>query len=187
MAVELRLPSLGLLPDYVQALERGWSSDNLRGKAAADEQLVRIAADPQDFIASLDDQDGRGPPVTWVDGTTHPRLPGINRWIWDGGFCGSIAFRWWGEGDGLPDWFPYGHIGYAVPEWKRQRGYATAALRLILQEAKARGLTSVELTTDEANPASQGVVLRNGGQICSRESGGPAHSGADIIRWRIPL
>lgn len=187
MPVELRKPTLELLPEYAAALERGWSADNLRGKAAADEELARIAADPAGFVASLDDQDGGGPPIERVDGTLSPRLPGYRRWIWDDGFCGSIGLRWSGEGDGLPDWFPYGHVGYSVPEWKRRRGYATAALALILEDARARGLTWLEITTDADNTPSQAVVRNNGGRLHARENGGPAHGGAEIIRWRIAL
>lgn len=187
MSVELRVPTQELLPDYVSAIERGWCPGNLGGRAAADEELARIAADPNGFIASLDNPEGRGPPITWVDGTTHPPLPGYRRWIWADGFCGLVGLRWWGDGDGLPDWFPYGHIGYSVPEWKRRRGYATAAVALILEDARARGLTWVEATTNADNIASQAVLLKNGGQIWSRENGGAAHKGADIVRWRIAL
>ena len=28
------------------------------------------------------------------DGTCVPRLPGYQRWMWDGAFAGSIGFRW---------------------------------------------------------------------------------------------
>jgi predicted acetyltransferase len=185
--VELRVPSLGLLPDYVRAIERGWCPDNFCGREAADEELVRIASDPEGFVASLDDPEGRNPPIQWVDGTIRPRLPSYRRWIWADGFCGLVGLRWWGEGDGLPEWFPYGHVGYSVPEWKRRRGYASAAVSLILDDARARGLTWVEVTTNADNIPSQGVVLKNSGLLWARENGGPPHRGADIIRWRIML
>ncbi|MDT9600035.1 GNAT family N-acetyltransferase [Sphingosinicella rhizophila] len=116
-----------------------------------------------------------------------PRLPGITRWIRDGDFCGSIALRWWPGGSALPDWFPYGHIGYAVPPWKRGRGYATQALALLLPHARAQGLAWVELTTDEANPASQHVIEQNGGRVSAREEGDVPHGGEAILRWRIDL
>jgi predicted acetyltransferase len=185
--VELRVPSLGLLPDYVRAIERGWCPDNFCGREAADEELVRIASDPEGFVASLDDPEGRNPPIQWVDGTIRPRLPSYRRWIWADGFCGLVGLRWWGEGDGLPEWFPYGHVGYSVLEWKRRRGYASAAVSLILDDARARGLTWVEVTTNADNIPSQGVVLKNSGLLWARENGGPPHRGADIIRWRIML
>jgi predicted acetyltransferase len=56
-----------------------------------------------------------------------------------------------------------GHIGYAVVPWKQHRGYAKSALRLILSEAKAVGLSYVEITTDPDNIASRRVIEANGG------------------------
>ena len=50
MPVLLKIPNLELLPDYADALRRGWSADNVRGKAAADEELDQIAADPEAFV-----------------------------------------------------------------------------------------------------------------------------------------
>ena len=47
--------------------------------------------------------------------------------------------------------------------WKQRLGYAKAALRLILPEAKAVGLPYVEITTDPDNIASQRVIEANGG------------------------
>ncbi|MFP5447907.1 MAG: GNAT family N-acetyltransferase [Alphaproteobacteria bacterium] len=187
MPVTLEVPSLDLLPAYADALRRGWSADNVRGKDAADEELEKIAADPEGFIQSLDNPDGGGPPVLRLDGSYGPRLPSIRRWIWDGGFCGAIGLRWGPGGGPLPDWFPYGHIGYAVPPWRRGRGYASEALALMLEAARGRGLGQVELTTDADNPASQKVVLKNGGYLAAREPGGTLHLGAEILRWRIDL
>jgi predicted acetyltransferase len=187
MTVTLETPSLDLLPDYAEALRQGWSADNVRGKAAADEELDRIAADPEGFVQSLDNSDGDGPPVLRLDGSYGPRLPSLRRWIWDDGFCGSIGLRWGPGGGPLPDWFPYGHIGYAVPPWRRGRGYATQGLTLLLPEARGRGLDHVELTTDAGNPSSQRVVIKNGGRLVAREVGGTLHGGAEILRWRIDL
>lgn len=187
MPVTLETPSLDLLSAYADALRRGWSPDNVRGKAAADEELERIAADPEAFVRSLDNPDGGGPPVMRLDGSLGTRLPSIRRWIWDEGFCGSIGLRWGPGGGPLPDWFPYGHIGYAVPSWRRGRGCATEGLRQLLPEARARGLDHVELTTDADNPASQRVVVKNGGFLAAREAGGSLHGGAEILRWRIDL
>jgi predicted acetyltransferase len=47
--------------------------------------------------------------------------------------------------------------------WKQGLGYAKSALRLILPEAKAIGLSYVEITTDPDNIASQRVIEANGG------------------------
>jgi predicted acetyltransferase len=185
-AMKLVWPSREYLPSYVAALERGWSPDNLRGKVAVQEELARIAADPDAFIASLVDKEAAGAPITLPDGTTAPRLPGYRRWIWDGEFCGSMGLRWQPGTEALP---PYclGHIGYGVVPWKQRRGYATRALRDMLGEAKAEGLRFVEITTDPDNVASRRVVEANGGVIVE-EFVTPAFLGAERkLRYRIQL
>jgi predicted acetyltransferase len=179
-------PSREYLPSYVAALERGWSPDNLRGTVVALEELARIAADADRFLASLVDKEAAGHPVTLPDGTMAPRLPGYRRWMWDGEFCGSIGLRWQRGTEALP---PYclGHIGYAVVPWKQGRGYATRALREVLREAKAEGLRYVELTTDPDNVASQRVVEANGGVIVE-EFVTPSFLGAQSkLRYRVQL
>jgi predicted acetyltransferase len=159
--LQLVWPGRGYLSSYCDALERGWSPDNLR-PATGREQLARIAADPDAFLASLVDLEGAGDPIKLPDGTTVPRLPGYHRWMWDGEFCGSIGFRWQPGTEALP---PHclGHIGYAVVPWKQRRGYATRALREVLQDARSRGLCYVEITTGVENLASQRVIEANGG------------------------
>ncbi len=114
------------------------------------------------FLASMEDREAKGPPITLPDGSAAKRLPGFRRWLWDGEFCGSIGLRWQPGTTALP---PHclGHIGYAVVPWKQHRGYAKSALRLILPEAKAVGLPYVEITADPDNIASQRVIEANGG------------------------
>ncbi len=48
--VKLVWPDVHYLAGYVDALELGWSPDNLRPQAAA-EELARIAKDPTAFIS----------------------------------------------------------------------------------------------------------------------------------------
>ncbi len=184
--MDLVWPSRQYLPSYVAALERGWSPDNLRGQAAAEEQLERIAADPDEFLASLVDKEATGKPITLPDGTTVPRLPGYSRWMWDGEFCGSIGLRWQPGTEMLP---PYclGHIGYAVVPWKRRRGYATSALREMLAEAKAVGLRYVDITTDPHNVASQRVIEANGGVLVEEFEAPTCVGGGRELRYRVNL
>jgi predicted acetyltransferase len=174
------------LQQYVDALKRGWSPDNVRGRATADEQLFRIAEDPTAFLASQDDREGRGPPVKLPDGSEVKRLPGLYRWIWDGEFCGTVGFRWQ---PGTPDLPPHvlGHMGYGVVPWKQGRGYAARALGLMLPEARALGLPYVELTTDPDNIASQKVILANGGVLVERFAKPAAYGEAEGLRYRIAL
>jgi predicted acetyltransferase len=109
-SVKLVWPAPEYLAGYVAALERGWSPDNLRGAAAAAEQLTRIAADADQFLASLVDRDATGGPLILPDGASVPRLPGYWRWIWDGEFCGAIGLRWQAGTEALPV-YCLGHIG----------------------------------------------------------------------------
>ncbi|HLY01028.1 MAG TPA: GNAT family N-acetyltransferase [Candidatus Cybelea sp.] len=139
------------------------------------EQLHLIASDPQAFLSSLDDRQARG-----------GRLPGIRRWMWDGDFAGTIGLRWQPGTSALPPG-SLGHIGYGVVPWKRGRGYATAALRLILPEARNEGLLYVELTTEEENVPSQRVILANGGVCVGRFEKSTVHGDLAGLRFRIDL
>ena len=179
-------PTLDHLNGYVNALQREWSPDNVRGAVAAEEELAAIAGDPDKFIARLTDREAKGPPVELPDGTTFPRLPGYRLWLWDGEFCGSIGLRWQRGTSSLPS-HVLGHIGYAVVPWKRRRGYATMALRLLLPLARDEGLDYVEMTTDPDNTPSQRVILSNGGILVGRFTEPVAYGGGEGLRFRITL
>src|SRR5262245_33867131 len=114
--MDLVWPGRQYLPQYVQALQRGWSPDHLRPQTTQD-QLAYIARDPDGFVAAQVDRDAKGSPIVLPDNSTAPRLPGYKLWMWDGDFCGSIGFRWQPGTTQLP---PYclGHIGYGVVPWK---------------------------------------------------------------------
>ena len=97
--LQLVRPGPEHLAAYEAALRRGWSADNLRGAAAAREELERIATDAAGFLARMDDPAAIAGPVTLPNGSTVPRLPSLRRWMWlpgpDGGqFAGSIGLRW---------------------------------------------------------------------------------------------
>jgi hypothetical protein len=68
MKIELLKPSLETLNRYVEALERGWSPDNVRGFAAAEEQLRKIEHDAAAFVDGLDDPNAVGDPIVLPDG-----------------------------------------------------------------------------------------------------------------------
>ena len=184
--MKLVWPSSEYLPSYIAALQRGWSPDNLRGEIVAKEELARIDRDPDAFLASLVDRGAAGGPITLPDGSTAPRLPGYRRWMWDGEFCGSIGFRWQRGTEALP---PHclGHIGYGVVPWKQRRGYATRALREVLEGAKAEALRFVEITTDPDNVASRRVIEANGGVMIEEFVTLPALGGEQKVRYRVQL
>ena len=184
--MDLVRPAQVHLASYVAALERGWSADTVRGAAAAEEELERIRADAAAFLDGLEDREGKGPPVKLPDGSLVPRLPGFRRWLWDGEFAGSIGLRWQPGTAALP---PHclGHIGYAVVPWKQGRGYATAALRLMLGEARAVGLPFVDITTDAENLASQRVIEAVGGKLHDKFIRPPQFACTPGLRYRVPL
>lgn len=173
------------LPAYVDALERGWSPDTIRGEARF-EELREIERDASAFLSRCDDTEATSGPVQLPDGSFVTRLPGFHRWIWDGEFAGSIGLRWQ---RGTPELPPtcLGHIGYSVVPWKRGLGYAKAALAAMLPEARAQGLPYVDVTTDVDNVASQRVVLTNGGVLLERFTKGPQYGNGDALRYRIHL
>ena len=185
MTVKLVKPALEYLPSYKAALERDWSPDNVRLLEATREQLAAIASDPAAFVASLDDPEAKQPPFQLPDGSFVQRLPSIRRWVWDGEMAGSIGFRWQKGTAELPA-HVLGHIGYAIVPWKSGRGYATEALRLMLDGARALGLPYVELTADPDNMPSQKVILNNGGRLVEQFAKHAAYGG-ESLRFRIEL
>jgi predicted acetyltransferase len=184
--MELVWPAREYLPSYVDALNRGWSPDNVRGEIARIEELRKIEADADAFLRSLVDREARSGPIVMPDGSTVQRLPGYRRWMWDGEVVGSIGFRWQPGTEALPP-HVLGHIGYAVVPWKRGRGYATTALRLLLPDARAEGLSYVELTAEPHNIASRRVIEANGGVLVEEFVAPKAYGHTRGVRYRIQL
>lgn len=186
-ATHLVRPSIETLPGHVDALQRGWSPDNIRGAAAAQECLERIAGDAGAYLALTDNPQGGGPPVTLADGSLQPRLPSLARWIWDDeGFVGAINLRW-APGHGPLPPHVLGHVGYSIAPWKRRLGHATRALGLLLPQARAVGMSRIELTTDLDNLASQRVITSNGGVLLEEFDKGPVYGHKRGLRFVITL
>lgn len=165
VAAHFRLvkPAREFLDGFVDAVSRGWSpstGDPEAGRRA----VAKVRADADAYLASLEDREAHGAPNFGPKGEVWPRIPGFARWLWDGEFCGSISLRWVKASNSLPPHVT-GHIGYSVVPWKQRRGYATQALALLLPEAKALGLAHLDITTTADNPASQKVIVANGGVL----------------------
>lgn len=183
--MQLVWPGAETLRSYCEALRRGYSPNNLRPEAGA-EELAAIAADPDGFLRRIVDFKGGGPGVKLPDGSFVPRLPGYRKWMWDGEFCGSIGLRWVEGTSELPD-YCLGHIGYSVVPWKQRKGYATQALGWMLEEARRRHLAYVEITTAVGNDASRKVILSNGGVLVEEFEKPASLGGGPECRYRVRL
>jgi predicted acetyltransferase len=101
-------------------------------------------------------RDATQTPVGWV--------PGTEFWLDDdaGEIVACVRLRFWLtpllEVEG-------GHIGYDVRPSSRGRGFGTAALGLVLPEARRRGLERVRLTVDSDNLPSIKIIERSGGVL----------------------
>lgn len=184
-AMKLVRPAPEYLAGYIHALQQGWSPDNRRPEAAS-EELARIAEDSARFLSEQTDREAKGPKVILPDGRQVPRLPGYSKWIWDGEFGGVINLRWQTGTTELPD-YCLGHIGYSVVPWKRRRGYATLALKLMLDHARDEGLPYVEIVTDADNLPSRKVIETNGGVLITDFHKPPEFGEAESLRYRVVL
>jgi predicted acetyltransferase len=183
------------LASVAAALRNGWSPNTTRPEAAQ-EELALIEADADDYLRWMDDPEARGPLVTLADGRQVPRIPGLRRWLWAEDsdapaselqrFIGVISLRWMPGHAPLPP-HVLGHVGYAIVPWHAGRGHATAGLKALLPLARAQGLTSIELTTDPDNLASQRVITRNGGVLVEHFDKGPTYGHQPGLRYRITL
>ncbi len=175
----LIVPAREHLRSYTAALETGWSPNTIRDVSG--EQLAAIRADGDAFLESLVPKPGD---TITVNGKIVERLPGCVRWMWDGEFAGSINFRHVPGTEALPA-HVLGHIGYGVVPWKRRRGYARRALRLMLAVARDAGMSHVEVDCDSENAISRRVIEANGG-ILIRRVPNPHREGQTELVFRLP-
>ena len=184
--MELVRPALEHVASYIAARERGFSFDIDSSPEAVAHLTAQIKADPAAYVETIEDLNPIGRTITLPNGSEVPRLPQYVRWMWDGEFAGTITFRWQPGTDALPS-YVLGHIGYAVVEWKRGRGYATQALHDMLELPRREGLHQVEITTNVDNVASQQVILHNGGAFVRTYDRPASQGGAPINLYVIRL
>ncbi len=136
----------------------GHDSGHVAGLSIPDEDVAGLA-DPAVFASWVDTQQAQEQGREVPEG----RVACTSRWIVeDGSVIGSINLR-----HSLTDHLfeEGGHIGYAVRPRDRGRGVATAALRLMLEEADRLGINPILVTCGEDNLASARVIERCGGVL----------------------
>lgn len=202
---QLAWPSVELLPHFQAALVRGWSRNNITAERTRLQDLEKINANPQAFVASLIHLAGGGDEVQLPDGSYVPRLPGYSRWVFlarqdltqgsstQGNtleFAGTINIRYVLGTSQLP-YYCLGHIGYAIVHWQQGRGAASFALAQLIKEATAAGhlrsMDYLEITTQPDNPASQAVIAKCGGKLIGRYTEPPMYGGKEGLKFRITL
>ncbi|WP_036839892.1 GNAT family N-acetyltransferase [Pleomorphomonas oryzae] len=157
-------PTMDGLGGYEDALKRGWSPDPRRVGDAAYIK-AELAALRKDRVGALDRILNHPAPAH----NASPTMP-VNHtlwhalWISDGEFAGKADLRYVPETGAVPQGVP-GHIGYSVVPWKQGRGYATAALRALIDFARSKGLTELQILCNVENLASRTVIERVGGEV----------------------
>ena len=58
-----------------------------------------------------------------------------------------------------------GHIGYAIRNTERKKGYGTTLLSLLLSECKELGINQVQIGANSNNIASNKIILKHGGVL----------------------
>ena len=154
--VALVSPDLENLSGFEAALAAGWSPDPRR---AGDQTFIhaQLQALRQDRTKFLD-------ALIKAGGGAGLRLDSHLFFIWDGEFCGAINLRFLPGTEELPPDVS-GHVGYSVVAWKQGRGYATAALRLLLAVARNEGLARLMILCNEDIHASQRVIEKACGEF----------------------
>ena len=153
----LDLPTLDAFDSYIEALQEGYY---MGIQPKADAALIAMAkSGPKAHLESLNEQKtGR---FTTPDGNEFEFVPHELLWLMKGPeFIGSLSFRLY-----LSEYLTNfgGHIGYGIRPKYQGQGFGKLILALAKKRAVQHGIDRLRLTCSPDNPASEKVILQNGG------------------------
>lgn len=155
--IRLDFPSDTVRDSYITALREGFYRGN--DDAKPENEIQGIEKDFTSYIESFREPSTGS--VTTPSGDMFDFVPGETLWLTAGDvFIGEVSFRF--ELNGLLQKFG-GHVGYGIRPALQGQGYATMALKLTRRRAYERGMDQLLLTCAPDNPASEKVILKNGG------------------------
>ena len=159
-APDIVMPTLEALGGYEDALARGWSPDPRRmGDAAyVEAELAALRKDRAGYLDRILNHPAPAYNASPTEPVNHALL------ISDGEFAGKADLRYVPTTGTVPDGVP-GHVGYSVVPWKQGRGYATAALRALMELARSKGLRELQILCNVENLGSRVVIERVGGEV----------------------
>ena len=88
-------------------------------------------------------------------------VPQTSYWLYDNGkVIGYGRIRHY-LNDNLAE--TSGHVGYAIRQTERNKGYGTKILSLLLEECKKLNIKKVQIGANANNIASNRIIVKNGG------------------------
>ncbi|MFB4349445.1 GNAT family N-acetyltransferase [Microbacterium sp. CR_7] len=176
MTVELVRPTSAIFDSWASAIaefgEGHVDGSGLQAPVTPDRETLDALIAKSELLADTS--------AELPEGSVHNDLYWI---VDDGEVVGFVSFR-----HELNDYLREagGHIGYAVRESRRRRGYASAGLALALDRAREIGLDRVLVTCDDDNVGSARTIERAGG-VLQDVSDQSARGHAMLRRYWIDL
>lgn len=159
--MELITPSIKYQESYIAALKEGFYAGSQAIKT--DAEIAEIAADFNKYLATKLLKPYDATPRLRDDGKYYPNAPQIKFWLVEGDkFIGEFNLR-----TELNDFLMYvgGNVGYGIRPSERQKGYATQGLKLLIEEARQRGMKKLLIAAKSSNIGSWKAIEKNDGRL----------------------
>ncbi|MCC6598635.1 MAG: GNAT family N-acetyltransferase [Alphaproteobacteria bacterium] len=158
-SIILDFPNMDVVPSYIEALREGYKTGIQPAMSA--EEIKEIEENSKTHVENLNEK--KTGVFTAPDGSVFPYVPYEHLWLTQNDFfIGSVSFR-----HELNEFFTgfAGHIGYGIRPSFQGKGAGTLALKLLRRRAAERGIERLLVTCSPDNPASEKVILNNGGEL----------------------